>query len=125
MTYTAACDHDYAPALGGPRPKIVTLCGSTRFKEAFEQAERDETLAGRIVLTVGLFGHDEGLDMGTDDQPSDVKAMLDEVHLRRIDMADEVLVVSDASGYFGASTKREIAYARDQGKPVRYLVEPV
>jgi hypothetical protein len=125
------------------------LCGSTRFQREYETAQRDETLAGRIVLTVGLFGHHEGLDM---DGP--VKAMLDELHLAKIDLADEILVL-DASRpwclkcqawckrfdptiisgdvshccarptelrpYIGDSTRREIAYAERLGKPVRYL----
>lgn len=99
-------------------PPVVCLCGSTRFAEAYLKAQREETLAGRIVLSVGLFGHREALDMG-----GPVKAVLDELHLRKIDLADEVLVVSDETGYFGESTRREIAYAERQGKPVRYMRE--
>jgi hypothetical protein len=97
------------------RPLKVTLCGSTRFREEFEAAMRSETLAGRIVLTVGLFGHHEGLDM---DGP--VKAMLDRLHLAKIDESDEILVVS-RDGYIGASTRREIDYALAAGKPVRWM----
>jgi hypothetical protein len=117
------CDHDYTPRFGGPRPKIVTLCGSTRFKEEFLDAMRAETLAGKLVIPVGLWGHSEGLDVGTDEAPSEVKVMLDELHLRKIDVADEILVVSDKSGYYGTSTRREIAYAEKTGKRVRYLVD--
>lgn len=120
----ATCDHDYAPRFGGPRPAIVTLCGSTRFKDAFEAALRTETLAGKLVISVGLFGHIEGLDMGDDDAPSDTKVMLDELHKRKIDLADEILVVSDSSGYYGASTRSEIAYAKATGKPVRFYRQP-
>jgi len=98
-------------------PKVVCLCGSTRFGEAFRQAMREETLAGHIVLSVGLMGHEEGLDM---DSP--VKAMLDELHLRKIDLADEVLILN-VGGYIGESTGRELAYARAQGKVVRFLEE--
>ena len=71
------------------RPVIVCLIGSTRFKMAYEIAMREETLAGKIVLTVGMFGHIEGIDM---DGP--IKTMLDELHLRKIDIADEVLVIN-------------------------------
>jgi hypothetical protein len=113
---------DYAPRFGGPRPKVVTLCGSTRFYDAFQQANYDETMAGNIVLSVGFYphakaahGHGEGV--GHD---SAEKVALDELHKRKIDMADEVLVVSDASGYYGDSTRSEIAYALAAGKPVRY-----
>jgi hypothetical protein len=99
-----------------PRPPVVCLCGSTRFKDAFEAASRSETLAGRIVLSVGgIYGHMEGLDMG-----GPVKAMLDELHLRKIDMANEILVVSE-NGYIGQSTFREIEYAYGLGRPVRWV----
>jgi len=101
--------------MGTEKPKIVCLCGSTRFKDAYEKAMRDETLAGKIVLSVGLFGHIEGLDMA-----SDTKKMLDELHLRKIDLADEVLVIN-VGGYVGESTKREIGYAKEHGKPIRWL----
>jgi nucleoside 2-deoxyribosyltransferase len=100
------------------RPRVVVLCGSTRFADEFIRAQREETLAGRIVLSVGLFGHQEALDMG-----GPVKQMLDQLHLRKIDLADEVYVLNRA-GYVGPSTAREIAYACARGKPVRYLVPP-
>lgn len=96
--------------------RIVTLCGSTRFKDEFLKVQKELTLKGYIVNSVGLFGHsgdDEVLDDG-------VKEMLDEMHLAKIDMADEIFVVNP-SGYVGESTSREIAYARSQGKPVRSL----
>jgi hypothetical protein len=98
------------------RPTIVVLCGSTRFRDAYEAAMRTETLAGKIVLTVGLFGHVEGLDM---DGP--VKAMLDQLHLRKIDEADEALFLN-VGDYIGASTQRELDYARAHGKRIRFLV---
>lgn len=98
------------------RPRIVCLCGSTRFKDAFAEASKHETLAGRIVLSVGLFGHLEGLDMA-----GPTKKMLDELHLRKIDLADEVLVLN-VGGYIGESTRREIEYARKECKPIRYAV---
>jgi hypothetical protein len=100
------------------KPTIVTLCGSTRFPEAFIKATRDETLAGHIVISVGLFGHQEGMDMG-----GPIKAMLDELHLRKIDLADEILVLN-VGQYIGESTRREIEYAQLHGKKIRYLEEP-
>jgi len=96
--------------------KIVTLCGSTRFKDEFLRVQKELTLKGYIVISVGLFGHsgdDEVLDDG-------VKEMLDEMHLAKIDMADEIFIVNPG-GYIGISTSREIAYARSHGKPVRSL----
>ena len=96
--------------------KVVTLCGSTRFKDEFLRVQKKLTLKGYIVISVGLFGHsgdDEALDDG-------VKEMLDEMHLAKIDMADEIFIVNPG-GYIGKSTAREIAYARSHGKPVRSL----
>lgn len=103
------------PAKAKKRPTIICLCGSTRFADEFIAASRRETLAGKIVLSVGLFGHAEALDMG-----GPVKAMLDELHLRKIDLAHEVLVVSK-DGYLGSSTLAEIRYAIAHGKSVRWM----
>ncbi len=97
------------------KPTIVCLCGSTRFGDAYREANRRETLAGRIVLSVGLLGHAEGIDMN-----GPVKAMLDELHLAKIDLASEILVL-DVDGFVGQSTAREIAYAERTGKRIRYL----
>lgn len=97
------------------RPRIVVLCGSTRFRDEFAAVNRAATLSGNIVLAPGVFAHADGTTL-TDEQ----KARLDELHLRKIDLADEVIVVSDRSGYYGDSTRREIAYAEAAGVPVRY-----
>ena len=96
--------------------KVVTLCGCTRFKEQFMETQKRLTLDGCIVISVGLFGHS-----GDDDvwKPG-VKEMLDDMHLRKIDMADEIFVIN-VGGYIGESTKREIAYAEQKGKKVNYL----
>ncbi len=111
-------DHERMLRNQSDRPKIVCLCGSTRFKQAYVVANKDETLAGRIVLSVGLFGHQEGLDMN-----GPIKAMLDQLHLRKIDLCDEVYIVNPG-GYIGESTRREIEYATSLGKPIRYM-EPL
>ncbi|EPT33524.1 hypothetical protein [Phocaeicola abscessus] len=97
--------------------KIVTLCGSTRFKDAFLEAQKNLSLQGNIVISVGLFGHSGDEEVW---KPG-VKEMLDEMHLRKIDLADEIFVIN-VGGYIGESTRREIAYARSTGKPVRYLM---
>lgn len=103
--------------------KVVTLCGSTRFKDAFMEAQKRLTLDGSIVISVGLFGHsgDEEVWDGMDEGAlSATKKMLDDMHKRKIDMADEIFVI-DVGGYIGESTRNEIDYARSCGKPVRYL----
>ena len=96
--------------------KIVTLCGSTRFKEQFMEVQKRLTLEGSIVISVGLFGHSGDGDVW---KPG-VKEMLDDMHLRKIDMADEIFVIN-VGGYIGDSTRREIAYAERTGKTIKYL----
>jgi len=94
---------------------IVCLCGSIRFGEMFRYVNQRETLAGKIVLAPGCFQGDVVLEV----LPG-VKGRLDELHLRKIDLADEIFVVN-VGGYVGESTRREIAYARQQGKQVWWL----
>lgn len=94
---------------------VITLCGSTKFKDQFLEAQKKLTLDGNIVISVGLFGHsgdNEVWDEG-------VKEMLDDMHKRKIDMADEIFVI-DVGGYVGSSTKSEIDYAYRHGKNIRY-----
>lgn len=107
---------------GGPRPRIVVLCGSTRFGEAFREANLQETLAGSIVLSVGCdlrSDHDLWSHL-PDVEVAALKHRLDELHKRKIDLADEVLVLN-VDGYLGESTRSEIEYAEKLGRPVRYL----
>ncbi len=105
---------------------VVTLCGSTRFKDEFMEAQKRLTLQGNIVISVGLFGHSgeqevwENMDEGT---LTATKEMLDDMHKRKIDMADSIYVIN-AGGYIGDSTRSEIAYAIATGKTVEYL-EPI
>lgn len=98
-----------------PRPKIVCLCGSTKFKDEFTRANREETLQGKIVLSVGFFAH------SGDGEPSEEqKALLDELHLRKIDLANEVLFLN-VNKYIGSSTSRELAYCIYMHKTIRFL----
>ncbi len=103
--------------------KIITLCGSTRFKDQFMETQKRLTLEGNIVISVGLFGHSgdaevwENMDEGT---LTKTKEMLDDMHKRKIDMADEIFVIN-VGGYIGSSTRSEIAYAAEKCKVIRYL----
>ncbi len=103
--------------------KVITLCGSTRFKDDFMRVQKELTLKGNIVISVGLFGHSgddevwDGMDEGT---LSKTKEMLDDMHKRKIDMADEIFVIN-VGGYIGDSTRSEIEYAINTGKKVNYL----
>ena len=102
---------------------IITLCGSTRFRDQFMDAQKRLTLEGNIVISVGLYGHSgdeevwEGMDEGT---LTRTKEMLDDMHKRKIDMADEIYVIN-VGDYIGDSTKSEIAYAKAHGIKVNYL----
>ena len=102
---------------------VITLCGSTRFKNEFMEAQKRLTLEGNIVISVGLFGHSgdnevwENMDEGT---LTKTKEMLDDMHKAKIDMADEIFVIN-VGGYIGDSTRSEIEYAKKQGKIVKYL----
>ena len=103
--------------------KVITLCGSTRFRQAFEEAQKRLTLAGNIVISVGLFGHsgdDEVWEGLGEDAVTRTKEMLDDMHKRKIDLSDEIYVIN-VDGYIGTSTRSEIQYAKKTGKKVRYL----
>ena len=98
---------------------VITLCGSTRFKEQYLEAQKRLTLEGNIIISVGLFGHsgdEETWEPG-------VKEMLDNMHKRKIDMADAIYVIN-VGGYIGDSTRSEIEYAKAHGKEVKYLEDP-
>lgn len=120
----AAMERAYpaGPARADGRPTVVCLCGSTRFKAEFGQANLRETLAGKIVLSIGcdtksdadLFGRMPAEEFAR------VKGKLDELHLRKIELADELLILN-VDGYIGDSTRRELAHARKLGKHVRFL----
>ena len=98
--------------------KVITLCGSTKFKDAFMEAQKRLTLEGNIVISVGMFGHSGDDEVWTEG----TKAMLDDMHKRKIDMADEIYVIN-VGGYIGESTRSEIEYARKNGKKVQFLEE--
>jgi hypothetical protein len=108
------------------RPTVVCLCGSTRFSEAYQAANLHETLAGRIVLTIGCDMRSDA-SLFEDQSPAEltrIKAELDILHRHKILMADEVLVL-DVDGYIGESTRLEIEFAEARGKRVRYLSDEV
>lgn len=95
--------------------KVITLCGSTKFKEQFEQANRYLTLQGNIVISLAFFEQSEGIEI-TKEQAE----LFAKIHLRKIEMSDEIFVI-DVEGYIGSSTKNEIEYAIKNGKTIRYF----
>ena len=96
--------------------RIVTLCGSVRFAEAFREAQKRLTLEECIVLSPVFF---EGSGEMPDKQ---TRAMLADMHRRKIDLSDEIFVVNPG-GYIGETTLLEIEHARRAGKKVRFLEE--
>ena len=128
MTYThtkSNCDehHDLVRDFGGPRPTITVLCGSTRFFDAFRAANLRLTLAGHIVLSIGCDTKSDADLAATKELGHDTayaKIRLDQLHMRKIDLADEVLVLN-VGDYVGKSTRNEIKYAEKLGKPISYL----
>jgi hypothetical protein len=100
--------------------QIITLCGSTKFKDEFVAEQKRLTLEGNIVISVGLFGHSGDNEVWSES----TKEMLDDMHKRKIDLADEIFVIN-VGGYVGSSTKSEIEYAIKTDKPVRYLENKV
>lgn len=94
--------------------KVITLCGSTRFKDEFLKVQKQLTLGGNIVISVGFFGEFKNVIT------PEIKVMFDDMHKRKIDMSDEIYVINK-NGYIGESTKGEIEYAIKTGKRVDYL----
>jgi len=105
------------------RPKIVCLCGSTRFMNAFRRASLEETLGRKIVLSIGCNLRDSDFETFTQEHLAEIKVELDELHLRKIDLADEVLILN-VGGYIGESTRNELNYAKEKGKKIRFLELP-
>lgn len=93
-------------------PKIICLCGSTKFKEEFEKTALEETLKGNIILTVAAFGHADNITF-TREQ----KSLLDALHMHKILLADEIIVIAPGR-YIGESTEREIEFAKLNGKRI-------
>lgn len=98
--------------------EVVTLCGSTKFKDDFVKAQEFLTLSGCIVISVGLFGHADG--KYEKEITPNVKQMLDDMHKRKIDMADSIFVIN-RDDYIGESTASEIEYAEQRGKQISYM----
>ncbi|PYZ96517.1 hypothetical protein CR205_12435 [Alteribacter lacisalsi] len=94
--------------------KVITLCGSTKFKNTFREMEKKLTLEGHAVISLGFFEQSEGIEITPEQE-----AMFEKIHRRKIDIADEIYVI-DVDRYIGKSTAAEIEYAQNQGKAVHY-----
>ena len=96
--------------------KIITLCGSTKFKDDFLRIQKELTLLGNIVISVGLFGHSGDKEVWSEN----TKKMLDDMHKRKIDLADAIYVINK-NNYIGKSTQSEIDYAKSQNKEIIFM----
>lgn len=94
--------------------KVITLCGSTKFKDQFELANAYLTLQGNVVISLAFFEQSEGFEL----TPAQAD-LLGNVHFKKIDISDEIYVI-DVEGYIGDSTRAEIEYAKEKGKVIRY-----
>jgi hypothetical protein len=110
------------------KPKVITLCGSSRFPDAFHIANAHLSMLGHVVISLGLYGHadkPEGARFLTSDgnEQTAEKRNLDQLHYRKIDISDGIFVIN-VGGYVGLSTRREIEYARGLGKSIEWLFPP-
>lgn len=94
--------------------KIITLSGSTKFKDDFIKMDKQLTMQNNIVISVGLFGHADNIPLSLEE-----KQMLDDIHRRKIDLSDGIVVINPGQ-YIGESTQREIEYTKSKGKFVLY-----
>ena len=102
---------------------VITLCGSTKFKEEFLRIEQELTWKGNVVISVGGFAHADGIwDKMTKEKKAEKEKLLAKIHRKKIDMADEIFVINK-NGYIGNSTKTEILYAKEKNKQINYLEE--
>lgn len=95
--------------------KIITLCGSTKFKKEFERVNEQLTMQGNIVISLGFFGHSNNIKLRSKD-----KEMLDTIHKRKIDLSNEIFIINK-NGYIGKSTRSEIEYALSKNIKVNYM----
>jgi hypothetical protein len=104
------------------KPKIVCLCGSTRFTELMLIKQWELTKQGYIVLTWCALpdSYYQGQEKAHIGDQEGVKKLVDELHKRKIDLADEVMILN-VGGYIGESTRSELNYAKEHGKVIRYL----
>jgi len=100
------------------KPKLICLCGSTKFKDEFEKITMEESLNGNVVMSVGCFEHHDDIRLSKGE-----KQNLDDLHESKIKMADEIFVIN-VKGYIGESTKKGILFAKELGIPIRYLEDP-
>lgn len=99
---------------------VVTLCGSSKFRDDFRRVEKELCLKGNVVLSMNLFGHTDSPEAFK----PETKSMLDDIHKQKISMSDFIYVINKG-GYIGESTRNEIKFAKSLGIEVHYMEENI
>ena len=94
---------------------IITLCGSTRFKDEYEEIAKKLALEGHCVLSVNMYSHADNIEL-TQEQ----KIQLDNAHKQKISISDAIFVINKG-GYIGESTFSEIDWAQRMKKDIYFL----
>lgn len=94
---------------------VITLCGSSKFKDDFMRVQKELTLQGNIVLSLGLFSHYDHEIITKQEE-----VLLKDIHLERILLSDAIYVINK-DGDIGSSTKQEIEFAKKNHKKVMYM----
>ncbi len=93
--------------------KIITLCGSTNFKDEYERVNRILTLQGNVVFSCGVF-------RGDYPNIEEHRDLLEDVHKRKIDLSESIVVIN-LGGHTSKHTREEIEYAKSKNKKIIYL----
>jgi hypothetical protein len=102
---------------GGKYMRVITLCGSTKFKKQFREAEANLTLQGNIILSLGFFEQSEGIQITKDQEK-----LFEELHYRKIDMSDEIFVI-DVDGYIGLVQEKKLNMQKVKGKILAFILK--
>ena len=113
--YVGTMDGDLVAFVKGPRRKVITICGSSRFKDKILEVYKELTLQGNIVFVDAIFVHADGVMLDNID-----KIEIDKIHKDKILISDAIYVVN-VNNYIGESTKSEIEYAKEHNKEIIYL----
>lgn len=94
--------------------KIITLCGSTKFKDEFIEAEKELSNKEYLVFSVAQYTHADKIEISEKQ-----RRMFDKMHREKIKLSDAIYVIN-VNDYIGESTQQEIEYAKSLGKEVYY-----
>lgn len=99
--------------------KVITVCGSLRFKKEMMEISEKMELQGNCMLTP-IYPTKDDKDAYTDEEV----IILDKMHKEKIKLSDAILVVN-VNNYIGSSTRSEIEFAKELGKEILYYTDLV